>query len=338
MSATHTNLLRRTLAAVGAGLLIAASLPAASQGTVTLSGVTGNSCTYTQMIVQPNGSISVTCQSGVTPTPGVANFSVTVPSTTGAAGSSQVPTIRRTGGPADTALFVSWTYSGAGCAAGSFVNDGIFLVDGGQWQDHFTMAADGTCTITITPPANHTASPSSAYVMVGTAPPPPPPTGPASPAGCPAPEVGALARQLDFGYVDQLRMKSNVVAYYPVAANPDASRASIEFTQGQQPNTPGNAVTEFSVSICPGTIQTSVPDCYYRSSVGQVNNNKIVVFTKTKPEWGWTSQAAMAGFGCLADPSLAGGNPYYVNVKWTYPSCPYGDNCGFSMQWALGAW
>lgn len=326
MSATYSNLLRRTFAAVGAGLLMAASLPAASQGTVTLTGASGNSCTYTQMVVQPNGSINVTC---VSTTPGVAYFTAGADRSSGAAGTVGNFSISRSGGPAGT-LSVGFSVSGGGCT--SATSGSAALADGASTTVGYTLAASGSCSITITAPTGHTASVPTATVTVQTS------TGvPPVPTGCPAPEVGSIARQLEFGPVDQLRMKSGVIAYYPVVPNTDPQRASMEFTQGQQPNTPGNAVTEFSVSTCPGTISTAVPDCYYKSSVGQVNSNKIVIYTKTKPEWGWTNQASMSGFGCLADASL--GTPYYVNVRWTYPSCVWGEgNCGFSMQWAWGAW
>ena len=332
MSTHYSKLLRRTFIATGAGLILAGSLPAVSQ-TVTLSGVSGNSCTYTQMTVQPNGTISVNCQAVSAPQPGVANFTVTAVAQT-AANSPVEVTIARSGGPAQ-ALNVKWNYSGA---CGTAVNDNFSLADGGQWIDRFTMGASGSCTVSITPPSGHTASPSSATITIGTSAPAPTPGNPIPvPAGCtPVDSNNVLARSLSYGPVDQLRMKSGVVAYYPVIPQPDARYASVEFTQGQQPNTPGSAVTEFSVSRCPGVIDTAVPDCYYKSTAGLSNNNKITIYTRTKPEWGWTSQAAMAGQGCLAD---ANQGQWFVNVRWTYPTCVWGENnCGFSMQWSLGAW
>jgi hypothetical protein len=335
MSTHYSKLLRRTFIATGAGLILAGSLPAASQ-TVTLSGVSGNSCTYSQMTVQPNGTISVTCQSvsSPTPTPTSANFTVTSVSQTAASSPVEV-TIARSGGPAQ-ALNVKWTYSGT---CGTAVNDNFSLADGGQWIDRFTMGASGSCTVTITPPAGHTASPSTATISIGTSAPPPPTGGTPLPVpvGCPAVDsTNVLARSLSYGPVDQLRMKSNVIAYYPVIAQPDTRYASIEFTQGQQPNTPGDTVTEFSVSRCPGVISTAVPACYYQSTRGLSNNNKITIYTRTKPEWGWVDQASMGSAGCLAD---ANQGQWFVNVRWNYPSCPWGENnCGFSMQWSLGAW
>ena len=144
-------------------------------------------------------------------------------------------------------------------------------------------------------------------------------------------------RDLEFGPVDQLRMKSGQIAVYTVVAQPanPPGFSSVKFTQGQQPNTPAGQITEFSVSRCPGVIQTAVPNCYVRSNF--VNQNDITIWTKTKPEWGWVDQASIpAGYGCMADSSQG---TMYVNVRWTYPTCNWGENaCGSSMQWAVGAW
>src|SRR5687767_11713246 len=129
MLTTYSKLLRRTFIAVGATLLAGASLPAVSQ-TVTLSGATGNSCTYSQMTVQPNGQITVTCSGGGTSDPLAANFSVTMTAASTAAGTPGTAAIRRTGRPTGT-LLARWTYSGAGCASGT--SDMIGLVDGGVW-------------------------------------------------------------------------------------------------------------------------------------------------------------------------------------------------------------
>src|SRR5688500_20225137 len=85
MLTTYSKLLRRTFIAVGATLLAGASLPAVSQ-TVTLSGATGNSCTYSQMTVQPNGQITVSCSGGGTSDPFADNFSVTMTAAPTAAG------------------------------------------------------------------------------------------------------------------------------------------------------------------------------------------------------------------------------------------------------------
>jgi hypothetical protein len=329
MKLDYSKLLRRTLAVLGAGTMLAATLPTAAQ-TVTLSGATGNTCNYSQMTVQPNGTITVTCTGAVvTPPPpveGQANFTVDAPKLTGEAWTLSEAYIHRTGGPGGP-LTVQFTYSGTGCAVGSYSGT-VALTDGAQQLISFMLSAGGPCTVAISPPTGHTASTNSVTITVPTAGTPPV-------SGCPTPEVTALNRTLDYGPVDQLRMKSGIIATYPVIASPDGRYISVEFTQGQQPNTPGGATTEFSVSQCKGVISTSVPDCYYKSNQGSVNSNKITIYTKTKPEWGWVDQSSLSGYGCLADLSKGA---WYVNVRWTYAICNYGENCGFSMQWALGAW
>jgi len=331
MKLNYSKLLRRTFAVLSAGALLATSLPAASQ-TVTLSGAQGNSCTYSQMTVQPNGTITVTCTgTTVTPTPtpveGQASFYVDAPKLTGEPWSLSEAYIHRVGGPGGP-LTVPFTYSGTGCAVGSY-NGTIELTDGAQQLLSFMLSAGGPCVVAISAPTGHIVTTSSVTITVPTA-------GNPTVTGCPTPEATALNRSLDYGPVDQLRMRSGIIASYPVIASPDGRYISLEFTQGQQPNTPGSATTEFSVSQCKGVISTAVKDCYYKSNQGSVNSNKITIYTKTKPEWGWNDQAALSGFGCLADLSKGA---WYVNVRWTYPLCVWGENnCGFSMQWSLGAW
>ena len=60
MSTHTTKLLRRAFAGLGAALALVAT-QALAQGTVTLSGTSGNSCSYSTMTVTPNGNIAVTC-------------------------------------------------------------------------------------------------------------------------------------------------------------------------------------------------------------------------------------------------------------------------------------
>ena len=221
---------------------------------------------------------------------------------------------------------VAFSVSGAGCAGGS--SGGLMMTAGTSQSIAFTLSqnAGQSCNVNISA-TGHIASPSSASVQVAQ-------TGPVTPVGCEPAAANSVARALDYGPVDQLRMQPGVIAYYPVIPQPNQLFSSIEFTQGQQPNTPGGVVTEFSVSRCPGVINTGPVGCYYKSQA--VNNNKITVFTRAKPEWGWTNQDSIGAFGCLADPTQG---QWYVNVRWTYPSCPWGENnCGFSMQWAIGAW
>ena len=320
MNSPKQNLLRRTLALAGVLSGVAFAIPAAAQ-TVTLSS--GASCVYTAMTVNPNGSVSVTCQVQGNET--TATFGVSGPTSMLIASTGNVATVTRSGGPAEP-LTINYQIAGAGCtnAWGT-----LTFAQGAPSQTiPLTPTAEGVCNIGIAAPTGHTAQPNFVSIAVSATqqqePPPPP--------GCPAIPLGSLAKTLTFGYVDQLRMTSGQVAYYPVIAS-QYPKSSIVFTQGQQPNTPAGVVTEFSVSKCPGYMDKHEASQCYRTSP-YANNNAITIYTKAITAYGWDSQAKIGSRGCWAP---EGSQPYYVNVRWTYPSaCPYTTGCGFSMQWANG--
>ena len=146
---------------------------------------------------------------------------------------------------------------------------------------------------------------------------------------CPPPLPGSIDGALAWGEVLQHRMASGVVASFPIVTPPDG-KASIVFTQGQQPSTPAGVTTELAISRCPGVIEPAASPCYQNTTF--VNNNQIVAFIQ--PVNGWVDQATLGLQGCWA-PVNSG--PFYVNVRWTYPTCPFAS-CGFSLQWAHGAW
>ena len=141
--------------------------------------------------------------------------------------------------------------------------------------------------------------------------------------------IGALT--MSGSGVDQLRMDSRTIAYYKVPAAPNPGQSVLVYlTQGQQPNLPAGFVTEMSVSECPGVIKVTSDACY-RTSVF-ANNNSIGIYTAAVPQYGWNDQASIGDRGCFAP---VGTRSYYVNVRWTYPTCPWGSGvCGTSMQWA----
>src|SRR5688572_26558959 len=93
MRFAHYKLLRRTAILIGAASAVVLGLPAAAQGTATLVGASGTTCTYSQMTVQPNGNISISCNTN----PTAASFSFTG-ATTLAAGASGTYAITRSGG------------------------------------------------------------------------------------------------------------------------------------------------------------------------------------------------------------------------------------------------
>ena len=335
MSIAYTKLLRRTLATLGAGITLAASHPALSQGTVTLS--TGQSCQYSQMTVQPNGSISVTC---VTSTPTAATFSVSAPASLAVSTTSSF-SVSRSGGPA-ASLTVNYSVTGASCTNTS---GSLTFAQGGAAQTVglTTNATAGSCVVSITAPAGHTASPGSANISVTstTTPPVDPP-----PAGCPAPASDYKYQTMDkwrsltpnqvateWNSVDQLRLNSGQIATYDAINVPNAGSVVVVLTQGQQAATPQPVLTEMSVSKCPGVIDTSVAACYMRGTF--INNNQSPRLyrgpVQVAPGIVWDSQAKLGYRGCYAPQN----EKWYVNVRWTFASCPYGvGQCGFSMQWS----
>jgi len=320
---------------------VATGTEVAAQGTVTLSS--GGSCTYSAMTIQPNGNVSVTCSGTTNPppqTPGQAIFAISGVSqlNTGTAYNSGQFKVSRvdTGGPAENVAF-GYTVTGTGCV---FRSQGPFWLTPpsgskpSQDLDIVTGAVSGSCTITLTIQEGHGHNGTNPMSMtVGS-------SGPGPIAGCSAPAAGSVDRTNNIGIlyrdgggssVDQLRMDSGTIAYYKVVGAPKPEQSvRVMFTQGQQPNTPPGVVTEISVSKCPGVIDTSIAECYYRSI--SINNNAIEMFTAPVPQYGWTSQEALAGRGCYTPVAE---RDYYVNVKWSYGSCPWGaGNCGSSMQWA----
>jgi hypothetical protein len=130
-------------------------------------------------------------------------------------------------------------------------------------------------------------------------------------------------------------MAPGQIAAIPVIPNIDPI-VSVELTQGQQAATPAGVTTEMSVSKCPGVIfdpsdttGNYVAQCYMKTT--SINFNQITMYTKSR--YTWTSQATLGGRGCWA---AASDGQYYVNVRWSYPSCAYSTGCGFSMQWSQG--
>ena len=325
MNSSRQNLLRRTLALAGVLSGVAFAIPAAAQ-TVTLSS--GASCTYTSMTVSPNGAVSVTCQAAGNET--TATFGVSGPASMIIGSTGNVATVTRSGGPAES-LTINYQIAGAGCP-GAWGT--LTFAQGAPAQTiALTPTAEGVCNIGIAAPTGHTATPNFVSIPVSATAPPPPPPGP---AGCPTPQVGYIQESLAFGYVDQLRMASGVIASYPLIDS-QYPKSSIAMTQGQQPNTPADVTTEMFVSKCPGVIDptgtagSNGASCYRKSNY--TNNNAITAYVKPT-SFGWDTQAEIGTRGCWA-PSSEG--TWYVNVRWTYPAaCPWTTGCGFSMQWANG--
>lgn len=108
-----SKLMNTNGAILGLALLMAYSVPVLA-GTVTLSGVTGNSCSsYTGYSADANGNLTVTCAADTAPAPtptGAPVCSLTASPTTISAGATS--TLIATCSPVATSY--AWTGSGAG--------------------------------------------------------------------------------------------------------------------------------------------------------------------------------------------------------------------------------
>jgi hypothetical protein len=140
-----------TMAGVALSVAGLGALDAGAQGTVTLSGATGNSCTATSISIGTNGSLNVTCQTSNPGDPPACSISGP---TTGAVG--QAFTLNANCSPAAT----SYTWTGASANASSV---------------SITPQVAGTLSFTVTGTnANGTGVASAVHsVSVTSAPPPP---------------------------------------------------------------------------------------------------------------------------------------------------------------------
>jgi hypothetical protein len=159
--------------------------------------------------------------------------------------------------------------------------------------------------------------------------------------GCPTAATSARLRKLVWG--DVLRAPTNAGQEYlnsamnsgevmAIKLQPSPSgRRSVSLTQGQGTVAPPQPVTELSISRCPGVIETNLPwQCYQRTNA--VNFYSITAYNSIDPSRG--TDQAMYSDGCLA----ASGEQFYVNIRWTFASCPFGARaCAFTLQWGEGA-
>ena len=153
-------------------------------------------------------------------------------------------------------------------------------------------------------------------------------------AGCPTPADTSQLRRLEWGATPILRQKSGVVTSFRLQQS-RMGRASVTFTQGQAAPSPPNPTIELTVSRCPGVIEDNLhPSCHVQTTFANFVN--ITGFNRALTEQGLYTQADHAALGCLAPADSA---QYYVNMRWTFASCPLGDDqCGFSLQWGEGSY
>jgi hypothetical protein len=348
MSTQTTNLLRRTTLLLGAAFALATGSAAFAQGTVTLSGTSGNSCNYQSMTVTPNGNIAVNCGNG-TPSPQLATFALSHASAASNPAYSLPPntlssaTVTRTGGPSE-ALMVMFSTTGTGCDSSS---GGIMMLAGQSQTIPFGVRAAGTnCTVTIGAPAGgHLASPNTIMFTAQSSSNPNPNPNPNPVPGCPTPLTssinGAERPDGDKGYVINIGdfqgvtntygVPSGAIIYWPVPAPTTSVKAG--FSQGQTARTPPTPLIEYQVSKCPGVWITDgsvASQCTTRRTMTG-NQDEITIWTA--PAAGVDEQSDLLNPGiCYAPIATA---TYYINVRTTYASCPYegSGGCGFSYRW-----
>ena len=367
------TLLRRTLFAASTLAALALAAPTQAQQTVTLSQSSGTlaSCTLSGGVtVTPSGGLNITCIDGSGVTPGGGGGGTPTPPTTGALfsalgpqsiilqnGTNSATVVTRTGGTGGNHFFV-YQISGTGClaaastvqisAANSAVNVPITPVAAGTCtlQIFATEVGDNvsgaSSTITVIDNGTGTGTGNTGGTTTGG-------SGTVVPSDCPTPAANWKDLNLPAGGAPmQLRMTSGQVASFKVVSPDDpalglaSTKSEATFTQGQQPATPAGVVTEIQVSRCPGTIdptRTSA-QCYAKSQPGAVQSNGIAIILRPNPYQvpPWVDQASAAALGGCWAPANDPQGPYYVNVRWTYNTCPFtgSGGCGFSEQWQSG--
>jgi hypothetical protein len=125
-------------------------------------------------------------------------------------------------------------------------------------------------------------------------------------------------------------MNSGEVMAILVPASP-SGRASVTLAQTPGSATPAQPTMDLSVSRCPGVIEENLvaPACFNRSTFTQFHS--ITAYSRALA--GRASQSDYYD-GCLAPTAT---EPHYINIRWTFASCPWGDRkCGFSLQWDEG--
>ncbi len=150
---------------------------------------------------------------------------------------------------------------------------------------------------------------------------------------CPTPQEGYRMQTLGWSPLAfELRLPPGVIATFPIPA-PNTAKASVQMRQGQQQMSPGDGISEMSISRCPGVIDNTNAHCY--SSTGNGNNHTVSKDAYTKAVYGFTSQETLDWRGCWT-PSSEG--QWYLNVRWTYENLCWDNPCGYSMQWGTGAY
>jgi len=319
---------------------------------VTLTGVTGNRCTYNAMSVQPDGSFSVSCTGSSVPnnpppscqqtntcTSGGA-FSFTQTTGTAPANAAVALFIQRTGGTG--AVNVPLTFSGSCTYNGGSGTTTTFADGQGLLGFYANTTSDGLCTIGFGTPSmvsgtvdNPPTASGQVVVTVGngpnTAAPPPPgqcPTGFTAPQDLSVQSLGGLGNPLL-----SMAKSGQIVTMTLPATQPGYSSGQVAFSESAGgAYTPQPVTLTISINKCPGLIETDTNNrCNIVSTNG--NYNSISWFSKAYSVIDTSFKANQRGY-CWA-PASEG--PWYVNAKWSYSSCAFGAQiCGFAVQQNYG--
>jgi hypothetical protein len=296
---------------------------------VTLTGATGNTCSYSSMAIQPNGSVSVTCQGGSTtppppPPPPVAGpgvFDISGPSSMVVGTTANFTVTRSNGNTGDAGL--GWAVT-TGCSpSGGVVN----FTNGGPTTATITITAPatpGSCTVYIGGPsigALGTTAAALVTINTGGGSTPQQPQDPT----CPAVPADVQDFDLKLSGADVQRMPSGRIAS---AVLPVTGHASGQVVIGETTTSPRAATVEISINRCHGVIDTGAGGCYLRTD----NPSFATLTWIEQAKWGTGTDDVIRSYGlCKAFPD----QKMYVNMRYSYSQCNYGT-CGFVSQWNYG--
>lgn len=302
----------------------------ASIGSCTVSitpqspGTPGTPTTITISIVDPNAAVTFAFATGSSP----ANVG---------SGAVQV-TVNRSGGTNGT-----WTVPVT--LSGGLTTGGAMIAGAGSVSPASLTFAAGTSsqTVTYTPPSTTPATPALPADLVmllgaptggvlgqaGTASSTPHTltlNGPA--VGCPAPTLAGVLGAA--GNTTLTRMASGAIATYTLPAIPTTRYSGTFVLSETTTSHPADPyLMEIHINKCKGLVQPTVGDsCYISTTSRKALFDKLWITTFVGR---LTTPALINAAGyCYAPPSQG---PWYVNIRYTYPTCLSGGSCGWHAQW-----
>lgn len=251
------------------------------------------------------------------PPPPSGLFSFLKSAAIGAPNSSVQVSIQRLGG-AVGAYGLYYSLIGEGCASPATAGP-VRFEDGDTAVKTVSvmLAAKGVCSAILVSPSEVMGTPRAiALTVVPVV------------AGCPLPQDDVVFATLGgFGSPILQRQRSGQALFLELPAT-SAGHASGQLTFGESASasTPQPVTLEISISKCPGVIGNDYANfCNLRSTNGSYNS--ITWFSREAS--GITGSNANSRGYCWA----GDGGQYYANARWTFSSCPGGEEtCGFAIQ------